>query len=519
MRIVYQLLFYWEIKLNLKNHYYFSILFFPVLILGIELVYGLNSNSSLDENGLFLNPISSVVDSKGSVYVVDNDNHNVQKFSNDGNFILKWTSKNPGNTMFEHPYGIAIDSQDNVYVVDQNHGKIKKLSESGYISSSFGSFGFEEGEFDSPTNIAIDSEDNIYIVDYGFEKIQKFSNDGLYLHSWGSEGSQDGQFSRPLGIAINSEDDVYVLDEGSIEGEKYSRVQKFSSDGIFILKWGSYGTGDGQFLSPSSIAIDSSDVIHITDYKSEFLQKFSKTGEFVEKISLFKEGSENYSGTTSVSIANNTGNFFVTTNLDKQIMKFSSDGNLLSKWGGEASWHSVRDNSGNDDEKIVPRESAGDYDRLYDTNGNLVTLIEKNQETVVTFYLDPLFSSKNYDTAVTKYHFSSSENEESILKSEESDPIVLNSQYISKPVLFPFSWPDNGSFVLKQFVEYTDNLGNTSVPYGNTEHIFIVEKTGNAVNDKGLCKNPEFVIFINHDFSKVACVSYETSLALYQRGW
>ena len=505
--------------MNLRN-YFFIFSIFLVFFFGIESAFASNLDDvGLEEDGLFLTLISSAVDSDGFVYVVDNDNHNVQKFDSNGKFILKWTSKNPGNTMFEHPFGIAIDSQDNVFVVDQNPGKIKKLSDSGYISSSFGSFGFNEDNFGNPTSIAIDSEDNLYIVDYGFEKVKKFSNDGEFLDSWGSEGSGTGQFSRPLGIAIDSANNVYVLDEGNIKdenGKQYSRVQKFSPDGDFLLTWGSYGTNDGEFLSPSSIAIDSSDLIYITDFEREFLQKFSSKGEFIEKMVISKDVTKNYSGVSSVSIDKITGNFFITNNIDKQILKFSPDGLLLSQWGGEASWDHIASVSDDDAKK---QKSPEDSDGLYNKQGFPVTLIEKNQETTVTFYLDSAKYSKNYITAVTKYQFSSFDNEKVSLKSEESKPIMLNSKDSTIEMSFPFSWHDNGFYHLRQFVEYTDNLGNTNIPYGNTEPIFVVEKTGKAINNEGSCKRSDFVPFISNNFLKVACVSYDTSLALYHRDW
>jgi hypothetical protein len=35
-----------------------------------------------------------------------------------------------------------------------------------------------------------------------------------------------------------------------------NRVQKFSSDGQFVMKWGTSGSGAGQFDSPEGIAFD-----------------------------------------------------------------------------------------------------------------------------------------------------------------------------------------------------------------------------------------------------------------------
>ena len=46
------------------------------------------------------------------------------------------------------------------------------------------------------------------------------------------------------GIAADGSGNVYVADTAN------NRVQKFTSTGTFVTKWGSFGTGDGQFDAP-----------------------------------------------------------------------------------------------------------------------------------------------------------------------------------------------------------------------------------------------------------------------------
>ena len=100
--------------------------------------------------------------------------------------------------------------------------------------SEWGGFGFvNEGKFFKPQSLATDDEQNIYVTDSGNAKVQKFTSDGKFLLSWGTNGEEDGQFLFPTGIAT-FENFVYVLDE------KQSTVQKFDSDGNFILKWGEF---------------------------------------------------------------------------------------------------------------------------------------------------------------------------------------------------------------------------------------------------------------------------------------
>lgn len=51
----------------------------------------------------------------------------------------------------------------------------------------------------------------------------------LFQSMWGSSGSGDGQFVRPNAVALDSSGNVYVIDEDN------DRIQKFTSTGTFII--------------------------------------------------------------------------------------------------------------------------------------------------------------------------------------------------------------------------------------------------------------------------------------------
>ncbi len=42
----------------------------------------------------------------------------------------------------------------------------------------------------------------------------------------------------------------------------------------FISKWGSKGEGDGQFVSPGAVALDSSSNVYVADGSNNRIQKF-----------------------------------------------------------------------------------------------------------------------------------------------------------------------------------------------------------------------------------------------------
>ena len=108
------------------------------------------------------------------------------------------------------------------------------------LTKQWGEFGDKPGQFKYPAMIAADKSSNIYVVDQHNHRIQKFDSEGNFLLKWGKQGNGEGEFNFPYGIAINSKGDVFVSDMNN------NRIQKFSSDGKFVASTGSYGTADGQ---------------------------------------------------------------------------------------------------------------------------------------------------------------------------------------------------------------------------------------------------------------------------------
>src|SRR3989304_2205896 len=89
----------------------------------------------------------------------------------------------------------------------------------------------------------------------------------VFLLKWGSFGIGDGQFQYPQGVAVDPSGNVYVADFGN------NRIQKFTGSGAFITKWGSLGSGDGQFDEPVGVGVVPSGNVYVADRSNHRIQK------------------------------------------------------------------------------------------------------------------------------------------------------------------------------------------------------------------------------------------------------
>ncbi len=123
----------------------------------------------------------------------------------------------------------------------------------------------------------------LYIFDGGNSRIQKFTTDGYFILSWGSQGFGNAQFCPGTHghLAVDSDSNVYATDA-------CMRIQKFTSYGAYLNQWGSGGNAPGQFPGGiHGIAIDAQDRVWTTS--NNRIQRFDTNGVFHVLISTAGE--------------------------------------------------------------------------------------------------------------------------------------------------------------------------------------------------------------------------------------
>jgi DNA-binding beta-propeller fold protein YncE len=125
----------------------------------------------------------------------------VQKLAPHGTFIAEWKGPDAG---FYGPRRIAIGPNDSVYVVDQGNTRIVKFSFDGRVLAVWGSKGTGDGQFNDPTSVAVDPTTNkTYVADPRNKRIQLFDDNGKFLTEWSVP-----EWGQPVGfedLAIDSQ--------------------------------------------------------------------------------------------------------------------------------------------------------------------------------------------------------------------------------------------------------------------------------------------------------------------------
>lgn len=163
--------------------------------------------------------------------------------------------------------------------------------------------------------------------------IKQFGSSGVYYLQFGGPGTGNGQFMLASGIAVDPNTyNVWVSDA------LLNRVQEFDYNGNYVTQFGSTGTAPGKLYQPYGLTVDTSSNVWVADTGNNRIQEFTSAGAFVQSFGSLGGAP----GQFNVPVGISTGsvpNLWVSDTGNNRIQVFTLNGGstpptFFSSFGG-----------------------------------------------------------------------------------------------------------------------------------------------------------------------------------------
>ena len=205
-------------------------------------------------------PAGIATDDTDNVYV--SSQHKLQKFTSNGKLIKCKKGKKEGE--FDDPRGVTLyDNQ--VYVCDRDNHCIQVFDLDLNFVRSIGSYGKGRGEFNKPFDVKFDTAGKMYVAEWDNGRVQVLDTSGQFIRAFGQEG--EGKLRMPSGLHIVDKY-VYVSDFSG------HCIVVYETSGQFVTSFGRYGQNEGEFHRPYCITSCTDGFIYVCDWGNKRIQVF-----------------------------------------------------------------------------------------------------------------------------------------------------------------------------------------------------------------------------------------------------
>ena len=187
--------------------------------------------------------------------------------------------------------------------------------------------------FTNPYDCAFTSDGRILVLNRcdtvraSLVRIGMMSWDEEYLGEFSrGYGRGDGQWIHPVAMALDTRDHVYVTDE------QQHRVTVLDLDGNFVRQWGERGDGAGQMNAPAGMAINDQQVVYVVEQGNNRVQRFTTTGESLGTWGESGSGPGQFNMPWGVGL-DSAGSVYVADWRNDRIQKFTPDGEFIAQYG------------------------------------------------------------------------------------------------------------------------------------------------------------------------------------------
>jgi sugar lactone lactonase YvrE len=254
------------------------------------------------ENDHFQWPHGATTDSTGKVYVADGSR--VQIFSGDGVYLATlgagWGA---GVQQFDWASGVAVDANGTIYVSDSNNHRVQIFDRNRQYVGTLGvtrESGADNAHFNLPIDVEVDAAGNLYVADHLNCRVQKFNANRVYQMTFGKPGSCTPDLTdvAPEEVAVDALGRVYVAGW-------HDRVQVFDRNGAYLTTiGGAWGERPGEMRGTNSVALDKAGNVYVGDFENARIQIFAPGTPGWQQTNLNGFGERTNESATALEVFN-----------------------------------------------------------------------------------------------------------------------------------------------------------------------------------------------------------------------
>ena len=230
-----------------------------------------------------------------------------------------------------------------------------------------------------PVALTVGDRDELFVIIKGVLELSPnvtrialghLPGDERIINRIGELGEGEGQFVWPSGVALDSNRNVYVTDAWT------NRISVFTVEGDFIRSFGSSGYGRARFRRPTGLTIDSDDNLLVVDTLNHRVQKLGADGRYISEWG--REGSGAGEFRSPWGIATDADGFiYVADHKNHRIQKFDGEGRFVFALGshgsGDYEFDHPADVAIDPDGDIYVCDWANHRVQAYDSDGRYIT--------------------------------------------------------------------------------------------------------------------------------------------------
>ena len=333
-------------------------------------LYVLDSDDSLvkvySSTGEFLHAIPwdgeliGLAVSQDGVYVAKNNEYTIQKYDFNDKLLYRFGAKGDGRGQFKSLSGLAVAKDRQVVLADAAKGVVDffvadagipievvpKLSSRPFVQSSGESISV------SVNKLAWNGKDTLYAVDTDQDTV-------VVIRNGKPEKPIKLADVTPVAVAVDASGSPWILDK-----KKYRVIKLDTATSKIVSSFGSEGSHDGQFDSPTDLIISTSGKFYVADKGRDSVQVFDSDGKFLSAITKLGD---------PVSIAlDKQENLYVLESSNNYISMYSSKGALIGNFGKEK--------EGNPGNLLKPVSLMTTFDEVFVLDGSRVKVYSQKGE-------------------------------------------------------------------------------------------------------------------------------------------